>query len=145
MFVFIRFDYKYPVMFTHFQIIINSVLQSSRPKPEGNHHEPAVSIDASFNPLKFLKAPAHTNAVQPNVLVNSSMNTAIPTKSKNPGLILSPELEQKLEEIYNRTKTIPGKPPRWPITNSRDAHRDEDVFIARANNPFGHSTKWRWR
>ncbi|XP_029719006.1 uncharacterized protein LOC109429098 isoform X2 [Aedes albopictus] len=115
-----------------------------RPKPEEIHHEPAVSIDASFNPLKFLKAPAHTNAVQPNVLVNSSMNTAIPTKSKNPGLILSPELEQKLEEIYNRTKTIPGKPPRWPITNSRDAHRDEDVFIARANNPFGHSTKWRW-
>lgn len=33
----------------------------------------------------------------------------------------------------------------WPITSSRAAHRDADVFIGRANNPFGHSTRWKWR
>lgn len=35
--------------------------------------------------------------------------------------------------------------PIWPVTSSRESHRDEDVFIARANNPFGHSTKWTTR
>lgn len=105
-----------------------------------------MSIQASFNPLKFLRTPVSTNAVLPSAVANTVLNsTSIPQRNKNPGLILSSELEDKLEEIYNRTRTIPGKPPRWPITNSRDAHRDEDVFIARANNPFGHSTKWRWR
>lgn len=34
---------------------------------------------------------------------------------------------------------------KWPMTSSRSLHRDSDVFIARANNPFGHSTKWKWR
>lgn len=33
----------------------------------------------------------------------------------------------------------------WPLTTSRSAHRDEDVYIGRANNPFGHSTRWRWK
>lgn len=31
------------------------------------------------------------------------------------------------------------------VTQSRSAHRDEDIFIARVNNPFGHSTKWKLR
>ncbi|XP_021706025.1 uncharacterized protein LOC5578548 isoform X2 [Aedes aegypti] len=116
-----------------------------RPKPEGFHHEPVVSIDASFNPLKFFRTPAHTNAVQQSAISNSSINVPVSQKkNKNSALILSADLEEKLEEVYNRTKAIPIKPPRWPITNSRNAHRDEDVFIARANNPFGHSTKWRW-
>lgn len=30
----------------------------------------------------------------------------------------------------------------WPVTSSRSAHHDEDVYIGRANNPFGHSTRW---
>ncbi|KAL7022081.1 hypothetical protein ACKWTF_012127 [Chironomus riparius] len=45
--------------------------------------------------------------------------------------------------ILNKTGRIPNV--RWPITTSRDQHRDSDVFIARANNPFGHSTKWKYR
>ncbi|XP_065093447.1 uncharacterized protein LOC135714105 [Ochlerotatus camptorhynchus] len=116
-----------------------------RPKSVPVRHEPVVSIQASFDPLKFLRIPVTTNAVLPSAVPNTVLNsTSDPQRNKNPGLIVSSELEDKLEEIYNRTKAIPGKPPRWPITNSRDAHRDEDVFIARANNPFGHSTKWRW-
>ncbi|XP_063704360.1 uncharacterized protein LOC134833832 [Culicoides brevitarsis] len=50
--------------------------------------------------------------------------------------------ERELFELkHGRT---PDDHPQWPITSSRDAHKDEDVFIARANNPFGHSTKWKY-
>lgn len=34
---------------------------------------------------------------------------------------------------------------KWHLTSSRSEHSDSDVFVARANNPFGHSTKWEWR
>lgn len=34
---------------------------------------------------------------------------------------------------------------QWPITSSRKDHRDGDIFIGRANNPFGHSTKWHYK
>lgn len=34
---------------------------------------------------------------------------------------------------------------KWPLTSSRSAHRDSDVFIGRANDPFGHSTRWNWK
>lgn len=43
-----------------------------------------------------------------------------------------------------KTPTSSSSSP-WQITNSRSMHRDADVFVARANNPFGHSTKWIWR
>lgn len=32
----------------------------------------------------------------------------------------------------------------WPVTSSRLDHHDEDVYIGRANDPFGHSTRWKW-
>lgn len=51
---------------------------------------------------------------------------------------------QKLENI-TQTFNFGLKRHKWPVTKSRAAHRDSDVFIARANNPFGHSTKWSWR
>jgi len=35
------------------------------------------------------------------------------------------------------------KRPQFPVTSTRAQHKDDDVFIARANDPFGHSTKWR--
>ncbi|XP_053691387.1 uncharacterized protein LOC128739910 [Sabethes cyaneus] len=117
-----------------------------RPKTKVVHHEPTVTIQASFDPVKFLKKPSATKTViaaTTSRSVNITSSTA-PQRHKNPALLLTNEIEQKLEDILNRTRTIQGKAPRWPITNSRDAHRDRDVFIARANNPFGHSTKWRW-
>lgn len=43
------------------------------------------------------------------------------------------------------SNSMQNNKPKWPITSSRESHRDEDVFIARANNPFGHSTKWTTR
>ncbi|XP_070503915.1 uncharacterized protein [Chironomus tepperi] len=45
--------------------------------------------------------------------------------------------------LRNKTGRIPNV--RWPVTTSRDQHRDDDIFIGRANNPFGHSTKWKYR
>lgn len=38
-----------------------------------------------------------------------------------------------------------GSKSKWIVTSSRSKHRDGDVFVARANNPFGHSTKWKLR
>lgn len=53
--------------------------------------------------------------------------------------------ERDLFELkHGRTPTATDH-PQWPITSSRDAHKDEDVYVARANNPFGHSTKWKYR
>lgn len=61
---------------------------------------------------------------------------------------VSDELRQllRLEKIKleNISQTI-GSKPKWFVTSSRSKHRDADVFVARANNPFGHSTKWKLR
>lgn len=33
----------------------------------------------------------------------------------------------------------------WIVTSSWAEHHDDDIFVARANNPFGHSTKWKFK
>lgn len=38
----------------------------------------------------------------------------------------------------------PKQKPQWPITTTREKHGDNEVFLARANNPFGYSTKWKY-
>jgi hypothetical protein len=53
-------------------------------------------------------------------------------------------LNEEKKELTQTGKIMSAK-PIWPITSSRDEHHDQDVFIARANNPFGHSTKWKYR
>lgn len=60
---------------------------------------------------------------------------------------ISPQLSDLLEQEYDPTNisSIRDTKPHWPVTNIRSSHSDNDVFIARANNPFGHSTKWKWR
>lgn len=47
-------------------------------------------------------------------------------------------------KLSNFSNTL-GTKSQWIVTSSRLNHRDEDVFVARANNPFGHSTKWKLR
>lgn len=56
-------------------------------------------------------------------------------------------LKLEREKLRNLTHGVVGKhkSKKWPITRSRSAHRDNDIFIGRANNPFGHSTKWKLR
>lgn len=34
---------------------------------------------------------------------------------------------------------------KWAVTSSWSKHHDEDIYVARVNNPFGHSTKWKLR
>ncbi|XP_031633157.1 uncharacterized protein LOC116346962 isoform X2 [Contarinia nasturtii] len=45
-------------------------------------------------------------------------------------------------KLGNFSNTL-GSKSKWVVTTSRLKHRDDDVFVARANNPFGHSTKWK--
>lgn len=61
-------------------------------------------------------------------------------------LNITDELRQLLEaeRIHLKNVSIHLK-PKFPVTNSRWSHQDEDVFVARSNNPFGHSTKWKLR
>lgn len=58
---------------------------------------------------------------------------------------LSAILLKDEQVLLNKTGRAPNQKPRWPITTTRDKHGDNDVFLARANNPFGHSTKWKYK
>lgn len=58
---------------------------------------------------------------------------------------LSSIVMEQEQILLNKTGRMPNLKPRWPITSLRDEHQDNDVFLARANNPFGHSTKWKYR
>lgn len=54
-------------------------------------------------------------------------------------------LIEEEKEGYEKKHGTHDEKLQWPITSTRDAHKDDDVFIARANNPFGHSVKWKYR
>lgn len=51
-------------------------------------------------------------------------------------------LEEENGKMWNLTGDQKTFTPKWPVTSMRGDHHDDDIFIARANNPFGHSTKW---
>lgn len=56
------------------------------------------------------------------------------------------ELRELLKLEKNKLQAISlalNSKTKWPVTNSRSKHHDDFVFVARANNPFGHSTKWK--
>ncbi|KAG4075541.1 hypothetical protein HA402_003366 [Bradysia odoriphaga] len=59
--------------------------------------------------------------------------------------VLTDLLKKENPRLAEITETLSTIKPKWPITSSRAEHKDDDVYIARANNPFGHSTKWLWR
>lgn len=59
--------------------------------------------------------------------------------------VLTDLLKKENPRLAEIAETLSRIKPKWPITNSRAEHKDDDVFIARANNVFGHSTKWSWR
>lgn len=62
-------------------------------------------------------------------------------------LNITDELRQllKAERIHLHNVSIHLKHTKFPVTNSRWQHQDDDIFVARSNNPFGHSTKWKLR
>ncbi|ETN59206.1 hypothetical protein AND_009199 [Anopheles darlingi] len=101
-------------------------------------------LQSSYQPVHQTIAPRPPpgKSSVPGILNQTALTNAA-SRYKQTGILLSEQVGAKLQEIYKRTNSSNAR-IKWPITNSRDAHRDEDVFIARANNPFGHSTKWRW-
>ncbi|XP_053670284.1 uncharacterized protein LOC128720630 [Anopheles nili] len=111
-------------------------------KPKTTTQAPTM-LQASFNAVPQAPIrPTSTLGTPGQTMTNHSIASAA-ARYKQTGVLLSEDVGVKLQEIYKRTNGSNAR-VKWPITNSRDAHRDEDVFIARANNPFGHSTKWRW-
>ncbi|XP_050088542.1 uncharacterized protein LOC126572881 [Anopheles aquasalis] len=103
-----------------------------------------ASLPSNYQPVHQTMTP-RPPSLKPSVngILNQTALTNAAGRYKQTGVLLSEQVGAKLQEIYKRTNSSNAR-IKWPITNSRDAHRDEDVFIARANNPFGHSTKWRW-
>uniref|UniRef100_A0A182MQD2 Phospholipase A2-like central domain-containing protein n=1 Tax=Anopheles culicifacies TaxID=139723 RepID=A0A182MQD2_9DIPT len=115
-------------------------------KPKTTGTPPQSMVQASFSTVQQPVPPVRpTTALGTQMLapVNQTAGGSAAARYKQTGVLLSEHVGVKLQEIYKRTNGSNAR-IKWPITNSRDAHRDEDVFIARANNPFGHSTKWRW-
>jgi hypothetical protein len=91
-----------------------------------------VQVYQGFDPFSFMKSTT------PKLPSNS--------EEQEQGINqLSSILLEDEQIMINKTGRLPALKPRWPITTTRDEHGDNDVFIARANNPFGHSTKWKYR
>lgn len=98
----------------------------------------------NFNDLAFLKPLTHNTQ-------NNQNSHRLPETSQEADIEMEEISDQlsmillKDEQILlNKTGRMPNQKPRWPITTTRDKHGDNDVFLARANNPFGHSTKWKY-
>lgn len=97
----------------------------------------SVQLYQGFDPFSFLKNPPKASQTDQS---DDSEISAEEFSNQLSSILLSDE-----QILLNKTGRLPNSRPRWPITTTRDQHGDNDVFIARANNPFGHSTKWKFR
>lgn len=106
-------------------------------KPKSN----PVNKDVRHLPKAYHKPPQPTQQQPPGVW--DVPGRKVPSELND---LLNLEYYQStLTNLSNADSISAGVVPRWPVTSSRAAHTDEDVFIGRANNPFGHSTKWTMR
>lgn len=133
---------------------------SARPRPR----PPPIIISSMYQPTKA--SPAKTTATEypinifaPTTHLHSttyqpSTHNSHRKPFKRPDIgwdikfNVSDELREllRLEKIKLENISRPhGTHPKWIVTSSRSKHRDADIFVARANNPFGHSTKWKLR
>lgn len=96
-----------------------------------------VSIFQPFNPLDFNK---HSSTSKPPI---TSQEADIELEDYSDKLTSFVMKEEQI--MLNKTGHVVSLQPRWPITSFRGEHLDNDVYLARANNPFGHSTKWKYR
>lgn len=137
--------------------------QKNQQKPLGKHHSTRRP-----KPPKIILQSMHTQQSNPNKLFAPDKLYLSPPPNNNQNLPyrkpstqfdtnadtwdikfnISNELRELLklekEKLQSLAYAINSK-PKWPVTKSRSMHRDEDVFVGRANNPFGHSTKWKLR
>lgn len=113
-----------------------------------------LPVQPIYDPLPYFKKDyfnqKETTSRKPKVFkTNSEKNSfdGYPIGSKH---ILNLEtttpdenlISKENQKFLNQTaERVLNKKTFWPVTSSRSMHKDEDVFIARANNPFGHSTK----
>lgn len=111
-----------------------------------NFYRPKKTILQDFDALSFLKIkntknqPPKYNRLQPPTTTESNDSEIEMDDLQNQ---LSAILLEDEKNLLNKTGRMPNI--RFQITSARDKHTTDDVFIARANNPFGHSTKWRYK
>lgn len=125
---------------------------SQRPRPPpiilSSMHQPTKNPVDLFLPapsyLPPVKKPSYNSHRKPFKLDGSDGGGSWDVK-----LNISKELLDLLAfekiKLENISHMIGSKPNKWIITSSRFNHKDEDVFVGRANNPFGPSTKWKFR
>lgn len=122
---------------------------SARPRPPpiilSSMHQPTQNPVKLFAPapayLPVTKKPSLNSHRRPFKLDNAEGSWDVKFNISKELLDLLAFEKIKLE---NFTNTL-GTKSKWVVTSSRLNHRDGDVFVARANNPFGHSTKWQLR
>lgn len=122
---------------------------SPRPRPPpiilSSMHQPTHSSANLFAPapsyLPTRKKPSPNSHRKPFKLDHSEGSWDIKFNISKDLLDLLAFEKIKLE---NFTNTL-GSKSKWVVTSSRINHKNSDVFVARANNPFGHSTKWKLR
>lgn len=94
------------------------------------------------------ETPNYKNQTQPETQDDYH---AVPIDSHELTAQLPQELRQLIKDERLREERKHKAPDsfsldlQWPITSPRKDHRDGDIFIGRANNPFGHSTKWHYK
>lgn len=88
---------------------------------------------------KIIKTSSEKNSFDGYPIGNKqTLNLETTTSDQN---LISKENLKFLNQTAERVLNKKNRKTFWPVTSSRGMHKDEDVFIARANNPFGHSTK----
>ncbi|CAO1420087.1 unnamed protein product [Diamesa serratosioi] len=101
-------------------------------------------------PQGYLQPPIKTSHYDPNknykqlLELQENISESPDLDMENISEQLTTLLLEDEQTLLNKTGRLPNKQPKWPITTTRDKHGDADVFLARANNPFGHSTKWKY-
>lgn len=115
-----------------FSFITHSKPSHSRHPPSQSHSVHLFRPASSYSPDSASPINQHNDTWEINYVVPYGLRELL-------------KLER--EKLRNLTHGFVGKhkSKKWPITRSRSAHRDNDIFIGRANNPFGHSTKWKLR
>lgn len=141
---------KWPQSIHQFTFVQHHNSNSSpRPRPpsiilSSMHQTTEAPVDL------FVPAPGYLPAKKPS---NNSHRKPFKLDHSDVGswdikFNISNELRELLRleriKLENISQSI-GSKSKWIVTSSRSKHRDDDVFVGRANNPFGHSTKWKLR
>lgn len=121
---------------------------SPRPRPPpiilSSMYQPTQNPVKFFTPSSPAKKPSHHSHRKPFKLDGSDIGTW------DIKFNISQELRDLLMleriKLQNISQAI-GTKSKWVVTSSRLNHikNQNDVFVARANNPFGHSTRWKLR